>query len=247
MSQKPPRMYVIVKDGKPREPNRLKGLLVPHVDVVDAKDKVEFFIHAVKEAHLVKVRSKLDAAGLAEAPIPERPDPFPKPYGFAANPKELTTSAPSWHDGTSSASRLSGEIRFELEALTPLLVGWERGQVGDNESDWPLQASLANVGQLASQKSVRRQLIQIRRLNLAAVAACIREAHVVGDDEENVGFGRLGSAAMSELPDSASSVRCISVFMLKMRFLGKVISYRFGHGLDAEAGRLKFHHLAKSV
>lgn len=80
--------------------------------------------------------------------------PLPgKPYGFVALPKDLTTAAPIWHDGTSSADRLSGEIRFELEALTPLLVGWERGQVGDNESDWPVPANLAGT-QLANNKSV---------------------------------------------------------------------------------------------
>ncbi|MFT4099645.1 MAG: TIGR03986 family CRISPR-associated RAMP protein [Burkholderiaceae bacterium] len=80
--------------------------------------------------------------------------PLPdKPYGFVALPKELPTSAPIWHDGTSSASRLSGEIRLELETLTPLLVGWERGQVGDNESDWPVPANLAGM-QLANKKSV---------------------------------------------------------------------------------------------
>ena len=81
--------------------------------------------------------------------------PLPgKPYGFVALPKGLTTSTPIWHDGTSSAGRLSGEIRFELETLTPLLVGWERGQVGDNESDWPVPANLPNVGQLKDKKSV---------------------------------------------------------------------------------------------
>ena len=81
--------------------------------------------------------------------------PLPgKPYSFVALPTHLTTSAPIWHDGTSSAGRLSGEIRFELEALTPLLVGWERGQVGDNESDWPVPANVAGVGQIANKKSV---------------------------------------------------------------------------------------------
>jgi len=80
--------------------------------------------------------------------------PLPgKPYGFVALPKELKTAAPIWHDGTNSAGRLSGEIRFELETLTPLLVGWERGQVGDNESDWPVPATLAGT-QLANKKSV---------------------------------------------------------------------------------------------
>lgn len=80
--------------------------------------------------------------------------PLPgKPYGFVALPKELKTSAPVWHDGTSSQGRLSGEIRFELETLTPLLVGWERGQVGDSESDWPVPAILVGT-QLANKKSV---------------------------------------------------------------------------------------------
>ncbi len=81
--------------------------------------------------------------------------PLPrKPYGFVSLPKELPTAAPIWHDGTSSQGRLSGEIRFELETLTPFLVGWERGQVGDNESDWPVPANLPNIGRLADKKSV---------------------------------------------------------------------------------------------
>jgi len=80
--------------------------------------------------------------------------PLPgKPYGFVALPKDLTTSPPVWHDGTSSKDRLSGEIRFELETLTPLLVGWERGQCGDAKSDWPVPANLAGA-QLADKKSV---------------------------------------------------------------------------------------------
>ncbi len=82
------------------------------------------------------------------------PDLSKKPYGFVALPKELTTSAPIWHDGTSSKDRLSGEIHLELKTLTPLLVGWERGQVGDSESDWPVPSSLPNAGQLANNKSV---------------------------------------------------------------------------------------------
>lgn len=81
-----------------------------------------------------------------------------KPYGFVALPKKEEmdehVAAPIWHDGTSSQGRLSGEIRFELETLTPLLVGWERGQVGDNESVWPVPANLPTVGQLKDKKSV---------------------------------------------------------------------------------------------
>lgn len=81
--------------------------------------------------------------------------PLPgKPYGFVALPGTLTTAPPVWHDGANSEGRLAGEIRFELETLTPLLVGWERGQAGDFEGDWPLPANLADVGQLASKKSV---------------------------------------------------------------------------------------------
>lgn len=81
--------------------------------------------------------------------------PLPgKPYGFVALAQELTTAPPVWHDGTRSQGRLSGEIRFELETLTPLLVGWERVQVGDDASDWPVPTSLPNVGPLANKKSV---------------------------------------------------------------------------------------------
>jgi len=56
-----------------------------------------------------------------------------KPYGFVGLPQELTTAPPIWHDGTSSMERLSGEIRFELETLTPLLVGWERQTLNARE------------------------------------------------------------------------------------------------------------------
>lgn len=81
--------------------------------------------------------------------------PLPgKPYGFIELPKELATAPPVWHDGTSSTGRLSGEVRFELETLTPLLVGWERGQVGDGESDWPAPTNIDGIGQLANKKSV---------------------------------------------------------------------------------------------
>lgn len=88
------------------------------------------------------------------APATNSPDLSKKPYGFVALPREFTAAAPIWHDGTGTEGRLSGEIRFELEALTPLLVGWERGQVSDNESDWPVPANLPNVGQLKDKKSV---------------------------------------------------------------------------------------------
>ncbi len=197
------RIRVRATDAKPREWNKLKGQLGAHLDVIDAKDKVEFIICGVTDKQIEQVRSKLGGAGLevidggdttiaaAAAPRPvrqqsrqggfqqqrggqaprggsgHRPElvrraapannaqPLPgKPYGFVALSKDLTTSAPIWHDGTGTAGRLSGEIRFELETLTPLLVGWERGQVGDNESDWPVPSNLAGVGQLGNEKSV---------------------------------------------------------------------------------------------
>lgn len=150
MSQKPHRMYVVVKDGKPREPNKLKGLLVPHVDIIDAGGKIAFYVNAVKEDHLNQVRAKLATAGLDEASVPKRPDPFPKPYGFVALPQELKTSAPIWHDGTNSAERLSGEIRFELEALTPLLVGWERQILSECAEGWPVPLRKVSRSECAS-------------------------------------------------------------------------------------------------
>lgn len=72
----------------------------------------------------------------------------PKPYGFVPLPEQLSTAAPAWHDGTSSAGRLSGEVRFELENLTPLLVGWERREVGDDEGPWPVPAQQAQGADL---------------------------------------------------------------------------------------------------
>lgn len=90
----------------------------------------------------------------APATSSTRTDLRKKPYGFVPLPKELTSEPPVWHDGTSSAGRLSGEVRFELETLTPFLVGWRRGQLGDAESDWPLPANLEGAGPLAAKKSV---------------------------------------------------------------------------------------------
>lgn len=60
-----------------------------------------------------------------------------KPYGFVPLPATFSTQSPIWHDGSSSKGKLSGEVRFELETLSPLLVGWEQEQVGGNRSDWP--------------------------------------------------------------------------------------------------------------
>jgi CRISPR-associated protein (TIGR03986 family) len=177
-STKPHRIRVRADDGKPREWNKLKGRLGAHLDVIDVKDKVEFIVCGVKQEHIDQVRTKLQDAGLevivgGDTTVPAAAEPRPapqqrpqgartsngeallgKPYGFVALPEVLESATPIWHDGTSSKERLSGEIRCELETLTPMLVGWERGQVGDRKIDWPVPANLAGVGPLADRKSV---------------------------------------------------------------------------------------------
>ena len=60
------------------------------------------------------------------------------------DPDKMTTDPPVWHDGSGARGRLSGEIRCEIETLTPLLVGWERRQIGDAEEPWPVPYSSAD-------------------------------------------------------------------------------------------------------
>lgn len=179
-SGKPHRIRVRTLDGKPRGRNQIKGQLVPHVDVIDARAGIEFVICAVREAHLEQVRAKLGAAGLEEisggdtdvappAPAAARvqgnqrgremqgggasrgaaestaPKLRAKPYGFVPFPDALTTAPPIWHDGTGTDGRLAGEIRCEIEALTPLLVGWERRQIDDAEP-WGVPYTPASGG-----------------------------------------------------------------------------------------------------
>jgi hypothetical protein len=163
-TEKPYRIRVKTLDGKSRERNKLRGQLVPHVDVIDTTQNGEFVICAQKEAHLDQVRAKLSSAGLEEiadgdtnVSRPVQADgnsheyfyggqprssgkvPLkPKPYGFVPLPENLTTAPPIWHDGTGTKGRLSGEIRFELTTLTPLLVGWERCKIDDTKLPWPI-------------------------------------------------------------------------------------------------------------
>lgn len=77
-----------------------------------------------------------------------------KPYGFVALAPEFPTATPVWHDGSVSGDRLSGEVRFELETLTPLLVGWEQSSVADGKGEWPVPQTLPGVGQLSNRKTV---------------------------------------------------------------------------------------------
>jgi CRISPR-associated protein (TIGR03986 family) len=60
-----------------------------------------------------------------------------KPYGFVPLPCKFTSAPPVWHDGKNNDDGLlSGEIRCELRTLTPLLVGWDRQAIGDEEAPW---------------------------------------------------------------------------------------------------------------
>lgn len=61
-------------------------------------------------------------AGAAQPAIPR------KPFGMHPLPSSFPTAAPVWHDGSGGSAQelVSGEVRCEIETLTPLLVGWER-------------------------------------------------------------------------------------------------------------------------
>ena len=83
-----------------------------------------------------------------------------KPYGFVPLPDHFATADPVWHDGTCSKGRLSGEVRFELTNLTPLLVGWERDTVLDREA---LAERAREAHPDSSEDSEERRRIQNRR------------------------------------------------------------------------------------
>lgn len=91
---------------------------------------------------------------------PYKPDIKKKPYAFVPLPdKPAEVKKPIWHDGTkdeNSKERFSGEVRFELTTLTPMLVGWERRQVGeDKDEPWPVPANIDGVKEpLGTKKSV---------------------------------------------------------------------------------------------
>lgn len=77
--------------------------------------------------------------GRSAAPATNGADLSKKPYGFVSLPKEFTTESPVWHDGEKNImGRVSGEIRFEMETLTPLLVGWERQTLNESEEAWAI-------------------------------------------------------------------------------------------------------------
>ena len=85
-AEKSHRIRVRVLDGKRREWNKLKGQLGSHLNVIDAKDGIEFVVCAIKEAHLDQVRVNLAAAGLEEIPGGDTDvsPPAPKPVNTQA-------------------------------------------------------------------------------------------------------------------------------------------------------------------
>lgn len=155
-----PTLHVRLKAGTKGERRTIQRALKGHLGIaaeVSSRDTGQtFLIVADSGAQLERIREALESLGLVEvAPLagPDRsgkPDrksstdrsprvvtPYTvpkKPYDFVPLPADFTTEPAVWQDGTSSANRKSGEIRFEIAALTPLLVGWERGTVGDIRS-----------------------------------------------------------------------------------------------------------------
>ncbi len=91
-SAKPFRMRVRVLDGKPREPNKLKGQLAPHMDVFDVKNRTEFVFCVARESHLDAIRAKLAAAGLEEIPDGDTSVALPAPR--QANTREYRRREP---------------------------------------------------------------------------------------------------------------------------------------------------------
>lgn len=90
-----------------------------------------------------------DSAG--PPPSAENLEKRAKPYDFVALPGEFEVAPPVWHDGSSTAGRVSGEIRCELRTLTPLLVGWERQTAAEIRAQ---HGDLEVVRGLADKKSV---------------------------------------------------------------------------------------------
>lgn len=153
MPQKP-SIRVRVSDGKPREWKKLKAALGTFVDVRQDGPATCFRLATHTERQLTDLRPKLAALGLEELAQEEQSTPSSsaplsiasptgskkkaldsdsteqvspkKPYSFVSHPETCQTKEPIWHNGSGSTDRVSGEIRFELQNLTPLLVGWER-------------------------------------------------------------------------------------------------------------------------
>jgi hypothetical protein len=166
MSDEPFRLRVRAVDGNLRDAGVLQRYF-RHTQVSEV-GKNEFVIVG-SEKDMASVRSALALAGLSEvtgdSEAVEGPKAMPhtatfaskqeskqpnvgkseslrnKPYGFVPLPDDLPVSEPIWHEGAHGREFLSGELRFEMEALTPLLVGCDRQQIGDSVpgKHWPIE------------------------------------------------------------------------------------------------------------
>ncbi len=83
------------------------------------------------------------------------------------------------------------------QAVPPHLLSVIAGQQGSTR--WP---AAGRVVELREPQPACGQRVQVRRGNLAAVAAGIREAHIVGEDDDDVGtFGIRGKGLPAEDAD----------------------------------------------
>jgi len=78
--------------------------------------------------------------------------------------------------------------RWQLEISG--VVAAHRLRIVAGQNARPRRPAARRVVELREAQAARREAIQVRRLNLSAVTAGIREAHVIGDDKQDVGFGR---------------------------------------------------------
>ena len=132
------RVHVRDRMSPPRTWGKLKALLPEFRSVaVHGAGPGEFIVCLATAEDIEPLRSKLPELDLVEIGRVQKIEqssgetvlPWTKPYGFVAIPAMFSSEEPVWHDGASSKGRLSGEVRFEMTNLTPLLVGWERRKV----------------------------------------------------------------------------------------------------------------------
>lgn len=123
------RIRIKAADGTKRTYGQVKAALGGGaLRVLDQGSGTVFVVEGDEAAHIDAAQSKLAQAGLE---IDDPPKTGAKPYGFVALPEKFEMAELVWHDGTGSEGRLSGEVRFELRTLTPMLVGWERQKIGE--------------------------------------------------------------------------------------------------------------------
>jgi hypothetical protein len=160
------------------------------------------------------VPSRQQARPETAAQRPSEPDLKKKPYAFVPLPDKFETFEPVWHDGTRSTGRISGEVRFEMQNLTPLLIGWERQKIVDEKpaNPWPIPSAPDN-----SQDQVNVQFMNIGRTIRSKSVLCPLRApwadHPViipGDSLKGLlrhEFGALLGAPMERVAERSYSYR----------------------------------------